>query len=167
MSTILSPQEILADLEKRGVFLTLNADGSLKYRAQAGAMTEQAKELIRANREAIVSWLKYDPLLRPLTDEEKIRLAAAFQTLRDRHGRELHAAGWDRDAVLDGLDPNGCEVAGDVPAVLGLFMDGGRLVAVHPDRLDLEFPNGVPFSKIRGGCLMGGTVLEEFLRTGK
>ncbi|WP_130471415.1 hypothetical protein [Candidatus Magnetaquicoccus inordinatus] len=158
---------IIAELEEVGVSLYLDEDDALAYRATVGAMNEQIMAAIKEQKATIIAWLKYDPLLRPLTDEEKIRLAAAFRTLRDRHGRELHAAGWDRDAVFDGLDPTRCEVAGDVPAVLGLFMDGGRLVAVHPDRLDLEFPNGVPFSKIRGGCLMGGTVLEEFLRTGK
>ncbi|MEO5334102.1 MAG: hypothetical protein H7839_18985 [Magnetococcus sp. YQC-5] len=129
-----------------------------------GVCSDEMAEEIREHRPAIKDWLAME---RPLTDEEKRRIDEAFNSLRDQHGHALVAAGWHRDVVFDGLDPTHCETAGDVPGVIGLLMAGGRLVKIHPDRLDLEFPDGEPFSKIRGGCLLGGKVLDDFLRTGK
>ena len=129
-----------------------------------GACSDEMADEIREHKQAIKDWIAME---RPLTDEEKRRVAEVFQTLRDQHGRALHAAGWHREAVFDGLDPTQCETVADVPGILGLLMSGGRLVQIHPDRLDLEFPDGVPFAKILGSCLLGGKVLDDFLCTGK
>ena len=159
------PETIAATMAKNGIHLYLNDAGELRYRSKRGLMTDESRAILTEYKEAIVEWLRADPCFRPLTDEEKSRVGEAFNSLRDQHGHSLVAAGWHRDVVFDGLDPTQCEKAGDVPGVIGLLMAGGKLVQIHPDRLDLEFPNGEPFSKIRGGCLLGGKVLEEYLST--
>ena len=161
----MSVYAIIARLHRVGITPRIDSTGSLLLRVKPGAMTDEIKAMIESNKAAIIAHLQADPFLRPLTAEEKRRIAEVFNALRDQHGHSLVAAGWHRDVVFDGLDPTVCEKAGDVPGVIGLLMAGGRLVRIHPDRLDLEFPDGVPFSKIRGGCLLGGKVLEEYLST--
>ena len=137
---------VVARLTKIGISMHIDAKGAMKYRAKPGAMTDGVMGIIGEHRAAIIAHLQADPFLRPLTDEEKRRIDEVFQNLRDQHGHALVEAGWHREVVFDGLDPTQCEKAGDVPGVIGLLMSSGRLVKIHPDQLDLEFPDGVPFS---------------------
>ena len=163
----MKPETIVATMAANGIHLYVSDAGELRHRGKRGQMTGEFRAMLTEHRESLSEWLKSDPFLRPLTAEEKRRVEDAFNTLRNQHGHALVATGWHRDVVFDRLDPTQCETAGDVPGVIGLLMAGGRLVKIHPDRLDLEFPDGEPFSKIRGGCLLGGKVLDDFLRTGK
>ncbi|MEO5349791.1 MAG: hypothetical protein H7836_09105 [Magnetococcus sp. YQC-3] len=163
----MKPETILATMAANGIHLYVSDAGELRHRGKRGQMTGEFRAMLTEHREALSEWLQADPGGRPLTDEEKRRVEEAFNSLRDQHGHALVAAGWHRDVVFDGLDPTRCETAGDVPGVIGLLMAGGRLVKIHPDRLDLEFPDGELFSKIRGGCFLGGKVLEDYLITGK
>ena len=163
----MTPETIVATMAENGIHLYFNDAGELRYRGKHGLVTGETRAILTEHKEAIITHLQADPFLRPLTAEEKFRVEEAFNGLRDQYGHALVEAGWNRQAVFDGLDPTQCEKAGDVPGVIGLLMSGGRLVQIHPGRLDLEFPDGVPFSKIRGGCLLGGKVLDDFLRTGE
>lgn len=119
------------------------------------------KKALNAYHEARDGW--FAALDRHLTDGEKTGVDLAFDTLKKQHGKNLHAAGWTRDVVFGGMDPTTCQKVGDIPGVIGLLMAGGRLVAIHPDRLDLEFPDGTPFIKIKGSVMIGGTELKKYL----
>ena len=181
----MTAEEVLDYMHSMDLAVTLVGENLLV--TPPGQMTTEIRAILQANKQALVALLRQrdtEQTITPktaisaaqaiqmacerlLTDEEKRSANKAFQSLRDQYGHALVKAGWDRKAVFDGLDPTKCKKAGDVPGIIGLLMAGGRLVKIHPDRLDLEFPNGMPFSKIRGGCLMGGKVLDDYLRTGK
>lgn len=154
---------IIAHLHRIGIHPRIDSTGSLLLRVKPGAMTDEIKAMIEPNKAAIIAHLQADPLLRSLTDDEKAAIDVAFGELRNQHGPALHAAGWVRSIIFDGLDPTKCEKAGDVPGIIGLLMGGGRLVAIHPDRLDLEFSDGTPFSTIKSGVSIGGTELAKYL----
>ena len=170
----MTAEEVLEDMRTMGLAVTLVGENLLV--TPPGQMTPEIRAVLQANKQALVALLRHnelavssaqavdEPMERPLTPEEKRRIEEAFNGLRDQHGHALVEAGWHRDVVFDGLDPTQCEKVGDVPGVIGLLMSGGRLVQIHPGRLDLEFPDGVPFSKTRGGCLLGGSELEKHLR---
>ncbi len=168
----MTPASIIAQLDRFGISLYLDAEGVLKYRAKPGAMTDEARATISANKAQIVALLQYREILaqfqeiesRPLTDDEKAGIDIAFATLKKQHGAALYAAGWKREMVFDGLDPTRCEKAGDVPTMIRILMAGGRLVAIHPDRLDLEEADGTTFSKIKGNVMIGGSELEKYLK---
>ncbi|MEO5333294.1 MAG: hypothetical protein H7839_14865 [Magnetococcus sp. YQC-5] len=172
---VLDPTHLLDELRLAGFSIVAGSGNLIISPGPDPEMTERIRQCkpellailtplpLTEQEKSDIDWA----FIRPLTDEEKRRIEEAFNNLRDQHVHALVAAGWHRGVVFDGLDPTQCETAGDVPGVIGLLMAGGRLVKIHPDRLDLEFPDGEPFSKIRGGCLLGGKVLDDFLRTGK
>ncbi|MEO5331338.1 MAG: hypothetical protein H7839_04890 [Magnetococcus sp. YQC-5] len=160
----MSPESLVNSLAANGIHLYVNDVGELRHRGRRGRMTGELRAMIDKYRPEIVSWLQYDPATRPLTDNEKLGIDLAFATLKKQHGGKLVEAGWTRPVIFDGLDPTTCQTAGDVPGIIGLLMAGGRLAAIHPDRLDLEFPDGEPLVKIRGGCLLAGVEREKYLK---
>ena len=99
----MSVQELVRDLERRGVVLTADGD-ALTMRAPKGALVEQDRELLRARKAEILAWLKGndadpdEPF--PLTDiQEAYLVGRAAELELGRVGchayREFEAAAYD------------------------------------------------------------------------
>jgi redox-sensitive bicupin YhaK (pirin superfamily) len=64
----------LTDLERRGIRITLDAEG-LRVRAPAGALTEELKGTIRTAKPAIMGLLRLRQAFADLTADERRRFA--------------------------------------------------------------------------------------------
>lgn len=119
---------------------------------------QQTAERIRQLKPGLLAALTVPP---PMTDTDRGEIAAAFHAFRDRHGPALVAAGWDRQAVFDGLDPLAAACWDELPGVAALLWDGWQLAAIKPDLLEFQREEEV-VAKMRDNGFLGGTALEDY-----
>ncbi|MBF0213034.1 MAG: hypothetical protein HQM00_05640 [Magnetococcales bacterium] len=105
--------------------------------------------------------IESDPGGRPLTDDEQADMAKTFHQLRERHGRELAAFGWDRKSVFGGLDPLAAKVMDDVPGMIALLRSGGRIVEIRRDRIVVEDRFRWPMAWMKYGGFVAGDSLQQ------
>jgi hypothetical protein len=74
-------QDVLADLQKRGVLFGLEEDGRLRFSAPPDVLTDADRAAIKEHKRALI-WLLFPP---PLVDPGVLHLPLADETPRPRH----------------------------------------------------------------------------------
>ena len=161
----MTPAAIIADLRQAGIILFLAVNDTLKFRAQSGAMNDQAMAMIKEHKESIISWLKSDPCLRLLTNDEKSAISQTFADFRNQHGHALVSAGWNRESVFLGLHPPDATTVGEVHGLIYMLMDGGWVEQITQKALYLRNADGSREAWLRSGCFVGDPYLRELEST--
>ena len=104
------------------------------------------------------------PLVRILTAVEIACYSIVMDALKRDHGADLQENGWTEELILDGRYSEGWVCVGDVPPVLGMLVAGCQIVKVRQDLVGFRWPDGKRFAKIKGGCLLSGEPMNNYLR---
>jgi hypothetical protein len=84
-----------------------------------------------------------------------------FSGIIKRHGRDLHAAGWTREALFEGATTDSQILCpSDIPGIVAACMGGWWVSLVTEDRVELS--NGTDFmAKLRSGVMVAGDELAR------
>ncbi|MBF0339687.1 MAG: hypothetical protein HQL95_01825 [Magnetococcales bacterium] len=97
----------------------------------------------------------------PLTEAEKTDISRVFGEFRVEHGHALVAMGWNRALVFGGLDPLAAVVVDDVPGIVAVLRDGGKVCEIRQDRIMVQDRYGWPMAWMKFGGFVGGDYLQQ------
>ena len=146
---------LLRQLREAG--FTVRSDGGTVY--VNPRPDPQISERIRQLKPGLLDALTAPP---PMSATVRGEITTAFHTFRDQHGPALVAAGWERQAVFDGLDPLAATSWDELPGVAALLWRGWQLAAIKPDRLEFQRGEEV-VAKMRNNGFLGGAALDDYL----
>lgn len=174
----MTPEQALAHMEVMD--LSVTKDGSNLRISPPAQVTSETRAVVKANAAALEGLLnggrrqdtqelhkgaheEFRAALealqgvwqRELTPAELQEVKDALKQIRNDHGWNLVPAGWTRDVIFSGQDPTACRVVGDIPNVIAVYMAGGKIVEIHPDRLVMESATGVRFIRTKDGLMIG------------
>ncbi len=116
--------EILAPLARSGGYLRAREAGSLEYVGPKHLLTDEIRDLIRAHKEEILTWLRTPAAELPPED----RLAFGYQrTLPD----------WELDRIFESQRPDRSD---DVREMLDAFTSSGIDMRLHGDVIRCRIP---------------------------